>query len=90
MRGRCTGRGSCRLFFTFRWLFVGGKGDIGAGFEELLPELGTLPDGGGMLSILLNDGQDAGCHDSVGSAEIVVDFCNCNISKLSWTWLESG
>lgn len=85
---RCAGRCSCWLFSAFWWLFVGGERHIGAGFEELLPELGSLPDRGGMLGVLLNDGQDAGCHDSVGSAEVMVNFWSCN--QLTWTWLESG
>ena len=68
----CLGR--CRLFAGFRGFFVGGERDVGAGFEELLPEFGALPYCGGMLGVLFDDGEDAGCDYAVSPAEVVVDF----------------
>lgn len=56
------------------WFFVGGEGDVGAGFEEGFPELGTLPDGGGVGGVVLDDGEDGGCYYAVGAGEVVVDF----------------
>lgn len=65
-----------RGFFAGFWgFFVRGERYVGAGFEELLPEFGTFPDCGGMLGVLFDDGEDAGCDYSVGTAEVVVDFC---------------
>ena len=66
--------GCCGLFAGFRGVFVGGKGDVGAGFEELLPEFGALPYCGGVLGVLFDDGKYAGCDYSVSAAEVVVDF----------------
>lgn len=40
----------------------------------MLPELGTFPDCGGVLGVLLDDGENAGCDYSVGAAEVVIDF----------------
>lgn len=57
-----------------RGFFVGGEGDVGAGFEEGFPELGTGPDGGGVGCVVLDDGEDGGCYDAVGAGEVVVDF----------------
>lgn len=64
----------CGLFARFGRFFVGGEGDVGAGFEELLPEFGTLPYCGGVLGVLFDDGEDAGCDYSVSAAEVVVNF----------------
>ena len=68
----CLGR--CGLFAGFGRLFVGREGDVGAGFEELLPELGALPYCGGVLGVLFDDGEDAGGDYSVCAAEIMVNF----------------
>lgn len=36
--------------------------------------LGAVPHSLGVLAVLLDDREDACCHNSVGAAEIVVDF----------------
>ena len=36
---------------------------------------GAFPDVFGVRGVLLDDGEDAGCDDAVGAAEVVVDFC---------------
>lgn len=55
--------------------FVAGERDIGAGLEELLPELGAFPDRLRMLPVLLDYRENASGDDSMCAAEIVVDFC---------------
>jgi len=81
--GAGRGFGRCGFFgFGFfvgeigmgRGFFVGGEGDVGAGFEEGFPESRTLPDGGRVGGVVLDDGQDGGCDDAVGAREVVVDF----------------
>jgi hypothetical protein len=59
---------------------VVGERDVGRRLEELFPELGPLPHIFGMDRILFYYGQDAGCHNAMGSAEVVVDF---------WTWVST-
>lgn len=41
-------------------------------------DFGTLPSIARMLGILLHNRKDAGCHDAMGLAEVMVDFCICN------------
>lgn len=43
-----------------------------------------------MLSILFDDGQDAGCDNTMSSAEIVVYFCSETLLPYyAWTCVES-
>lgn len=78
----CRGRwgGSCGTFacdsvVSLFWRFlVAGKGDVGGGLEELLPELGAFPDIAGVFCIFLDHGEDTGGNDTVGTTEVVVDF----------------
>ena len=74
--GSCGGRSGVfgSGLVLLRGLLVAREGHVGRGLEELLPELGALPDILGMLGILFDNGKDTGGNDAVGTAKIVVDF----------------
>ena len=61
-------------FVLGRLLLIARERHIRGRFEELLPEARTFPDVFGVGSILLNNGKDAGCDNSVGAAEVVINF----------------